>query len=320
MSSIGERTFRAVLDNQVQGQTITYAVKFAFAGGLAVTQYLDYVVGDTCAGTEDQDNDGVLDALDLCPDTPLGAMVDINGCEIFSLPANTFNILTNSVTCPEADNGSITITANNGDYSYSYSFDNQLYLPLTDNVQTLSNLAAGTYVVCLKVEDIPNFERCYTVEIAEPAPLTASSKVNVEARSLQIELSGAAFYEVTFNGKTFQTTSELLNLTLDPGINRVEVATALDCQGVFFQEIFVSEEVRAYPNPTKGPIQLFVSGTDSEVELIISSLTGSIIASETLSVPESRIVESTLEGQSKGMYLLILSGETVRSSHLVIKE
>lgn len=50
MDNVSGLNFSKTLTNQTVGSTISYACKFAFAGGLAVTQYFDYVVGDDCAG------------------------------------------------------------------------------------------------------------------------------------------------------------------------------------------------------------------------------------------------------------------------------
>lgn len=320
MSSVGPRTFRAVLNNQTPGEKITYAVKFAFAGGLAVTQYLDYVVGDTCSASEDEDNDGVPDSFDLCPDTPLGSIVDTNGCEVFSLPANTFIIFATSVTCPDAANGSITIIADNSDYSFSYSLDSQAAQPLTDNLQILSNLSAGSYEVCLTVDGVPDFERCYTLEVVEPDPLTASSKVDFSSKNVVLSLSGAKAYQVTFNGKTFSTTENRLSFNLESGVNRIAVSTELDCQGEYLEEIYFTEQVKVYPNPTKGPLQLVVSGKDKEVELTIANISGAIVSTEKRNVPENRIIETTLANLSQGLYLISIKGITLKTTHKVVKE
>ena len=43
-------TFTRTLTGQTVGSTITYACKFAYAGGLSVTKWINYVVGDTCGG------------------------------------------------------------------------------------------------------------------------------------------------------------------------------------------------------------------------------------------------------------------------------
>ena len=43
-----KKKFSLTLNNQTIGEEISYACKFAFAGGLAVTPYLKYKVGDKC--------------------------------------------------------------------------------------------------------------------------------------------------------------------------------------------------------------------------------------------------------------------------------
>jgi beta-glucanase (GH16 family) len=48
MTNVGGQTFTQTITNQAIGSTINYAVKFAFSGGLAVTRYFSYVVGNNC--------------------------------------------------------------------------------------------------------------------------------------------------------------------------------------------------------------------------------------------------------------------------------
>ena len=48
MTNISGRTFSYTLTGQTPGSTISYAVKFAYANGLSVTQYFQYVVGNNC--------------------------------------------------------------------------------------------------------------------------------------------------------------------------------------------------------------------------------------------------------------------------------
>ena len=275
-------------------------------------------IGDNA--DDDDDNDQIKDVNDECPNSALGVKVDTKGCEVFALPSNTFTVSVTSATCPDSSNGSITISSSNTDYSYRYAIDDQAPQALTDNTQTISNLSAGIYTVCVTVDGVADYQRCYTIEITEPAPLVASSRIDVSTRNLQLDLSGSEEYQVTLNGKTFLTSEDRLSLNLQPGMNRVEVATALDCQGVYFEEIFVSEEVKVYPNPTSGPLQLFVAGSDKEVTLSITSLSGSVIKKETLSVPTNRIIETTLGNVPEGLYLITLNGTTVKTTHKVIKE
>ena len=274
-------------------------------------------IGDVC---DDSDMDTFFDVFDQCPYSAYGVTVDAKGCEVFTLPANTFSVTVTSATCPDSSNGSIMISSSNTDYSYRYAIDDQAPVALTDNTETISNLSAGIYTICVTVDGVADYQRCYTIEITEPLPLVASSRIDVSTRNLQLDLSGSKEYQVTLNGKTFLTSDDKLSLNLQPGMNRVEVATALDCQGVYFEEVFVSEVVKVYPNPTSGPLQLFVAGSDSEVEMSITSLSGNVIKKETLSVPTNRIIETTLGNLPEGLYLVTLNGTTVKTTHKVIKE
>ena len=49
MTNSSGKIFTASLSGQTIGQTISYACKFAFAGGMSVTKYVSYVVGSNCA-------------------------------------------------------------------------------------------------------------------------------------------------------------------------------------------------------------------------------------------------------------------------------
>jgi beta-glucanase (GH16 family) len=61
MTTVSDNTYSYTINGQTIGSTITYAVKFAYAGGLSVTNYFSYVVGDDCTLTIDNPNE--LDAL-----------------------------------------------------------------------------------------------------------------------------------------------------------------------------------------------------------------------------------------------------------------
>lgn len=51
MTLVSGKTFTKTITGQSIGSTINYACKFAFAGGMSVTKYLSYVVGNNCVTT-----------------------------------------------------------------------------------------------------------------------------------------------------------------------------------------------------------------------------------------------------------------------------
>jgi beta-glucanase (GH16 family) len=49
MTNVSGNIFTKTITGQIPGATISYAVKFAYAGGLSVTRYFTYIVGNNCS-------------------------------------------------------------------------------------------------------------------------------------------------------------------------------------------------------------------------------------------------------------------------------
>ena len=271
----------------------------------------------------DQDGDGVLDRDDLCNDTPAGAIVDTNGCEVFSLAADTFTVLVTSASCAGMNNGSIALSAKDERYSYTYDAGTAgtgVLNAANNYTATLEGLTTGSYNICFSVDGQANYERCYSVSVGEPAPLETNAVVNTSTRTVDLRLRGAKQYQVTLNGKPITTEKSTLTLPLVAGNNILQVRTDLECQGVYFEEIFVSEEVKVYPNPTSGPLQLYIGGTDRSVTVKVTSLQGSSVMNTTLEVGSRRFSTIDLSNLSSGVYIVTLKSATVNTSHKIIKD
>ena len=50
MENIGGGKFKKIIGGVSTGETISYACKFAYSGGMSVTKYFSYVVGNNCSG------------------------------------------------------------------------------------------------------------------------------------------------------------------------------------------------------------------------------------------------------------------------------
>ena len=81
-------------------------------------------VGDV---SDDFDHDGVWNPFDTCPDTPLGEIVDSNGCLIYYIPSSNFSISktekcagTNSINIEVVDT-SITYNVSSIESNTSFS-------------------------------------------------------------------------------------------------------------------------------------------------------------------------------------------------------
>lgn len=270
----------------------------------------------------DDDQDGVLDKYDKCLNTPLGAMVDTNGCEVFTLASDAIMVTSNSTSCIGQKNGSILITATNKNYNYTFSLGGINVGVLNKGngfSQKIDNLGVGTYSILVQVDGIANFERSYTIKIGEPAPLNATTSIDQVNSNLNLVLKGSEQYFINLNGKVTQSTDASLALKLNKGLNTLRITTDKDCQGAYNEDIFLSEETILFPNPTTGPTTIHVKGEDSQVALKIISIAGEALFESVQNIPFSRLIELDLSHLSTGTYLISLSGNTVRSTQKLIK-
>lgn len=270
----------------------------------------------------DLDSDGVLNELDQCPDTQEGAVVNTNGCEILLLPTNNFSVAVTSSTCVGSENGSISISAQNKEYSYIATISGQssIILNASNNFATsISSLGAGNYDVCFTIAGIDSYNQCFSVTVSEPVPLSTSAKIDLANRSVDLSLKGSTSYNILLNGAVIKTTASNLSLDLKPGMNYLSISTDLDCQGTYFEEIFVSEDVLAYPNPTDGMLQLYIGGSDDTVTLNVYDINSQNIISKSFEVSSSRVIEADISRFKTGIYFFVLDGKTIKIAHKIIK-
>jgi hypothetical protein len=123
MTHVSGNKFTKTITGQNIGSTIHYAVKFAYAGGLAVTKYLDYVVGSDCSlGTENPFGLAQFKFMNPAIDTVyIQSVKAIDAIEIHNVlgtvVANTKN--TNEVDVRNLPNGVYSITVYSGNQKIS---------------------------------------------------------------------------------------------------------------------------------------------------------------------------------------------------------
>jgi hypothetical protein len=261
-------------------------------------------IGDVC--DTDEDNDGVPNDSDTCPGTPAGTIVGLDGCPTFTLPATNFRVRTEGESCRSSTNGSITIEAIEPlNYQASLNGNGGNASQAFTDVAQFENLASGSYSLCITVENQPDYEICYTLEVPQPEDLSVSGIVGAFNRELTLELKGATRYIILLNGQRFETSSSEITLPLTRPINSLEVRTNLDCQGAFFQTISLTEDVIALPNPIEsGDLQVFIPDAEGmEAQLRLFSIDGSSVLNKKLVVRGGE-VRIGMDSFARGVYLL----------------
>jgi hypothetical protein len=272
----------------------------------------------------DSDGDGVADAYDECPGTTAGITVNNTGCEVFSLDQGAFEVETLSNSCVNGEDGMVNVRALNSNYNYLVEFTdnaNPIELNNANSYEyTFTNLMSRSYQLCISVVGFPDYKQCYEVKVDEPEELVVTTVTDRANGLLRLNLSGDGPYTIELNGEETVTNKNKIILPLKSGNNRLNIHARLYCQGSYFEEIFVSENVVVYPNPTEGPIQIYVGGSDKEISLSVVNLQGQQLYKQPITVPSSRIIEYGLGNYPSGIYIFIVQGNTVERQFKVVKK
>ena len=272
----------------------------------------------------DSDQDGVPDEFDLCPDTPLGAVVNLDGCEVFGLAVDNYIIETVSNSCAGKQNGQINIAVVRKDINYNLSIDEtvQNYSLNADNDHQLaiSQLGVGIYTLTFTVEGEDDYSQKFELNIDEPPVFTTRSSVSMNERLFTANLSGSNLYFVEVNGNQFTTNEQKIELPLETGMNNIRIHTPQDCQGIYEESVFVSAEVRYYPNPVGQELFMYIPGEDSQLSYKIFNSTGSGFVEEGfLEIPYNRTCKLAMSNKSRGLYYIQLKSQEVNKTIKVVK-
>ncbi len=278
-------------------------------------------IGDVC--DDDIDNDGVPNNLDNCPTTPIDAVVDANGCAVFSLPTNNFSILSTSETCITNNDGAISISAVE-DFNYTATItsgDVNISNTFTDEI-SFSDLEAGTYKLCITLAENADYEKCFDISVSEPDALSVSSKVSNLESKVDIELSGGNTYFITLNNEVFVTTESQISLPLKLTENKLSITTEQFCQGEYKETILLNDEVLIYPNPIEGGDLTILLGaiSDEEVEINLFGTNGASSILKKSFVVQNGTVQFNVDALSKGIYILNIKTEGALLTYKIIRK
>ncbi len=280
--------------------------------------------------TNDNDNDGILNSSDNCKNISNPNQEDYDGdgigdfCDANPLPTDHFTVQQTSETCRNSNNGTISVSMKgNLNYNVSVTSDVTGFSFTTATINgtswTLENLEAGLYQVCFEVSELNNFIQCFNIIITQPADLSVLSYVNTKNNVVNLQLAGGNMYNINLNGKTQIVSKSNIELALRKGLNTLRITAENECQGVYEEAIFVSEDVLLSPNPTSGPTTLFVGGDDKMVKLHLFDLIGRHIRAFNKTLV-GRSAQLDFESLPRGIYLLNVESKHVKQTLKIVKQ
>lgn len=197
----------------------------------------------TITESEDSDGDGVIDDIDICPDTPLGQVVNASGCslsQLADLAIQNISIGMGSDPCSDTPSCyinvgvlqdveiNVTLVKNGSESIYDgpVSLINPLFL---------ENLTDGDYEICASNPAIPGFEQCYQVSSSATENSVNGTIVMQNAdQEYTITASGSTSYTVQVNENSYSynfnaTDAQEITFPLVAGINNISLTGVLDC-------------------------------------------------------------------------------------------
>ena len=272
------------------------------------------IVNDTgCSDNQlDSDGDGVPNNSDVCPNTPSGQAVDANGCIV--LGSTNYSIEVVGESCPNKNNGQITITASQN-LTYSATV-NGIPKAFTNKILALNNLNSGTYDVCIEASGAGS-KQCYSIVI--PASAAIAGKTSSSSDKLHVEIeSGTAPYQVTINGVTqFETNNTSFDVAVNSG-DVLEVSTSKLCEGTLAKTITLFDLVSAVPNPTTGPFDIYLPTNDNSVEIGIYTVNGMLISKSVYTIENGK-VHLDLGKEPTGVYFVKIQSNPTETIKIIKK-
>lgn len=265
----------------------------------------------------DNDGDGIPDFRDSCLDSEIGVLVDEEGCQVAILDPNSFQIETIGEACKDKGNGSINIQTQDNSRVYRAVLNGTQEISFTGTTR-IEGLKAGQYELCILAHEATSDMLCYTLTIEAGTEISLSGKVNLNARTLNLELSGGTIYKIKFNNQILETTSSSLELDLKEGINQVYVTTDRPCQGTATYKVDMGSALRVAPNPFIDKIELSEIQSWVAVEVNIYNQSGQQVYHKTFGPGESVVIKD-LSQLTSGTYLLEYSGGNTRYIQKIIK-
>ncbi|CAM1352339.1 thrombospondin type 3 repeat-containing protein [Tenacibaculum crassostreae] len=265
-------------------------------------------VGDAC---QDTDGDGVMDDVDNCLTTKNPDQKDGNGdgvgdvCDTSYKNRDNITVKTTSETCSDQNDGKITVSVKQTFVSYTVTVKNtstDLSKQLTTTSVEFTDLAPGTYEVCVKVNERDDYTQCFEVTIGESAPVALKVAKNAASKNYTVNVtSGTAPYTVYLNGNlvdTFNTSTFNVNVE---GSGVLEVKTAKACEGksnVIIDNIFLKH------NPVSNTIDLLLpNDAESKLNIRLYDIKGKIIL-EGAFEKQGNELSIPFDGFNSGTYLL----------------
>lgn len=330
MQEVASKTFSKTISGFTIGETISYACKFAFSGGLSATKYFDYVVGSSCTGsssdtTAPENFTANVGAIASSSVQLLLNATDDSGKVVYEITyANTSVTVTGDSGVQKAH----TINGLNPETAYSFSVqakdpsnnlaaNNPINLQATTLANTNSECSGtssdsidGTFSTGYSYEFVTNGSNVtFTFELldAEKTGVIAYLWRQTPFSETQMSLVSGKKFTKTVSGFTNgQTISYACKFAFAGGlaVTKYLTYTVGNSCVLSTEDNILSESLKLYPNPVRNSLNI-----DSKVINLTKIEIYSVIGKK-MKQFTSNLTKINVEDLSSGLYLIkVISDE-----------
>lgn len=305
----------------IENTTMQATGIYSFATSTGCTKSLELIVNNFTH--IDTDADGVTDLDDVCPNTPIGAIVNSNGCQQDGFPDGQFSITATTNTCAKQPNGHIEVISTlNEPYFARLLRDSQILSTYEfTNILNIESLENGSYELCI-ISKTTDLQGCFSIDIENEAiDLEVFSSLNLSdsKNSITLNLSGASKYYINLNGNLTETELSEISLELDKEVNTVNIVSDNICQEAYEETIALQDAFIVFPNPIQEFVNVDVSFlTDEHIEVSLYAASGKLLYNQ-LHATDIDVITIDTSHLASGYFFLRLKGSSINKGFKLIK-
>ena len=236
----------------------------------------------------------------------VNAIEDTGEGETLSILDTQFTIAATSETCPDKDNGKVSIEADVAqDYKVSLNGTDTSFT----NEVSIEDIKPGTYELCITVEGSSE-SQCFNVEIKEASEISGKASFQNKQLNVDVEKGTAPYVVFINNDKVYETYNKSFALDVKQG-DKVLIKSSKECEGEIIEIIDSYKDIVAFPNSTSGDFQLLVPENQGNIFIEIYDVYARLISSKEYNIESGKINLSLLNKPIGVYFVRVMSEEPV---------